>query len=109
MYDLDYDLFSQKIKEDIRRWNLIPVLGFESRIESVKMNILPRVLYLFQTVSVEITDRQFNEWDKLLSRYIWQGKKNKAKISTSTDEKQRRTCTPLPERILYISPTEHFV
>lgn len=44
-------------------WSLIPVLGFESQIESVKMNILAQVLYLFQTVPVEITDNQFNKWD----------------------------------------------
>ena len=58
----------------MRRWNLIPILSFESQIELVKMNILPRILYLFQTLLIEINDEQFNEWDKLLSRYIWQGK-----------------------------------
>ena len=65
LYELNFNSLSQKIKEDIRRWNLISVLGFESQIESVKINILPRVLFLFQTVPVEITDEQFNEWDEL--------------------------------------------
>lgn len=57
----NFNVLCQKIKEDM--WSLIPVLGFESQIESVKMNILAQVLYLFQTVPVEITDNQFNKWD----------------------------------------------
>lgn len=66
LYELNFNLLNQKIKEDIKRWNLIPILSFESRIESVKINILPRVLYLFQTLPNEISDKQFNEWDKLI-------------------------------------------
>ena len=47
LYDQNFNLLNQKIKEDIRSWNFTKVLGFESRIESVKINILPRVLYFF--------------------------------------------------------------
>ncbi len=36
LYNLNFDLLNQKLKEDMRRWNLIPVLSFESRIDSVK-------------------------------------------------------------------------
>lgn len=82
LYDFNFNQLSQKIQEDIKRWNLIPILSFESRIESVKMNILPRVLSFFQTLPVEISDNQFNEWDKLISRYIWQGKKTRKKFQT---------------------------
>ena len=82
LYNLNFDLLNKKLKEDIKRWNLIPILSFESRLESVKMNILPRILYLFQTLPIEINDKQFNEWDKLLSRYIWQGKKPRIRFQT---------------------------
>ena len=82
LYNLNFDLLNKKLKEDMKRWNLIPILSFESRIESVKMNILPRILYLFQTLPIEINDKQFNEWDKLLSRYIWQGKKPRIRFQT---------------------------
>ena len=46
------------------------------------MNILPRLLYLFQTLPVEVTTQQFAEWDKLISRYIWNGKKPRIKYRT---------------------------
>lgn len=82
LYALNFNQLSQKLKEDLKRWNLIPILSFESRIDSVKMNILPRILYLFQTLPIEITEKQFNEWDKLLSRYIWHGRKPRIKFQT---------------------------
>lgn len=70
---------NNKIREDIRRWDLIPFLDFGSRIESVKMVILPRLLYLFQSLPLDIPDQQFQEWDKLISRYIWQGRRPRIK------------------------------
>lgn len=82
LYKLNFDILNKNLKEDVRRWNLVPVLSFESRIETIKMNILPRMLYLFQTLPVEISDKQFSEWDKLLSRYIWQGKKSRIRFQT---------------------------
>lgn len=42
---------------------------------NIKINILPRLLYLFQNLPTEINQNQFNEWDKMLSRYIWKGKR----------------------------------
>ena len=80
--DCNYSPINKKIKEDIARWNLIPFLSFSSRIESIKMNILPRLLYLFQTLPIEIDQKQFNEWDKILSRYIWQGKRPRIRLKT---------------------------
>lgn len=57
----NYPPLDKKIKDDISRWSLIPFFSFSSRILAIKMNILPRMLYLFQTIPVEIPQRQFNE------------------------------------------------
>ena len=46
--NLNYGPLNAKIKSDILRWSLIPFLSLSSRVESVKINILPRLLYLFQ-------------------------------------------------------------
>lgn len=46
------------------------------------MNILPRVLYVFHALPIAITDKQLNEWDKLISRYIWQEKKTRLRFQT---------------------------
>lgn len=79
---INYDPLLSRIKVDIGRWSLIPFMSLTSRVEVIKMNILPRLLYLFQTLPVEVTDREFMEWDKMLSRYIWQGKKPRIRYRT---------------------------
>lgn len=61
--ECNYSSIHQKIREDIARWNLIPFLSLSSRIESIKMNISSRLLYLFQTLPIEINQKQFNEWE----------------------------------------------
>ena len=78
----NYSPIQKKIKEDMARWNLIPYLSFSSRIDSIKMNVLPKLLYIFQTLPIEISQKQFNEWDKILSRYIWQAKKPRIRFKT---------------------------
>ena len=53
-----------------------------SRIDSEKMNILPRYLFLFQALPAEIPSKQFYELNKMTSRFIWQGKKPRVNIKT---------------------------
>ena len=48
LFSVNFLPMNKKIGEDIRRWDLIPFPKFGSHIESVKMVILPRLLYLFQ-------------------------------------------------------------
>lgn len=59
---INYDPLMAKIKSDIQRWNANSFLSFTQRIESLKMNTLPRLL--FQALPVEISTKQFSEWDK---------------------------------------------
>ena len=79
---VNYDPLLSKIKSDIQRWNTNPWLSLSQRVESIKMNILPRLLYLFQALPVEISTKQFSEWNKIISRFIWQGKKPRIRFKT---------------------------
>lgn len=47
----------------MERWSVL-TLDLSSRIEIIKMNVLLRILYLFQSLPVEIPQSQFVEWDK---------------------------------------------
>lgn len=68
------------MKSDLSRWSLLPFLSIAQKVEAIKINVLPRLLYLFQTIPAEIPTRQFQELDKIISRLIWQGRKLQIKF-----------------------------
>ena len=78
----NYEKLINRIKSDISRWNLIPYTSIVQRVEVIKMNVLPSLLYLFLSLPVEVPDTDFKEWDKLISRYIWQGRRPSIRFKT---------------------------
>lgn len=77
----NYVGINSQIKEDLDRWALLP-LELGSRILTIKTNILPRLLYLFQSLPICVPDSQFREWDKMISRFIWNGKAPRVRYKT---------------------------
>lgn len=58
LFDLNYRPINAKIKLDLSRWNTIPFMNLSARVESIRMNILPRLLYLFQTLPINVPSKQ---------------------------------------------------
>lgn len=85
----NYTPLFPNIKKDLEKWNLIPYLSLSQRIETIKMNVLPRFLYLFQTLPVSIPNRLFDEWNKTISRFVWQGKKPHIRFKTLQLSKEK--------------------
>lgn len=63
----------EKTKTDLQRWNNLP-LSLIGRVNSIKMNVLPKFLYLFQSIPLYLPKKFFLLLDKILSQYIWNGK-----------------------------------
>lgn len=57
--EMNYDPLKKQMISDINRWNLIPYPSISSRIDSVRMNIPPELLYLFQSVPIEKPEQYF--------------------------------------------------
>ncbi len=57
-------------KTDLNRWSLLPI-SLAGRINTDKMSVLPRFLFLFQNVPLFIPKSFFKELDKHLSSFIW--------------------------------------
>ncbi len=63
-------------------------MDFVTRIEVIKIKVLPRLLYLFQSIPQMIPETQFRHWDKLISRFIWAGKKPGVRYKTLQLQKE---------------------
>lgn len=74
LFASNYENITKKMNRDLDRWALLP-LDIGERIRSVKMVILPKLLYFFNALPVEIPLKQFREWDKCISRFVWKSNK----------------------------------
>lgn len=81
LFEVNYKQVNRALYDDLDRWGLLP-LDFSGRIRTNKMNIIPRLLYLFTALPVEVPLKQFREWDRHLSRFIWNNKKPRVRYST---------------------------
>ena len=76
------------IKKDLDKWRNLP-LSLLGRISVIKMNVLPRMLFLFQAIPIISSEKPFRDWQKELSNFIWQGRKPRIKFKNLTDSKER--------------------
>uniref|UniRef100_A0AAQ5YGG3 Reverse transcriptase domain-containing protein n=1 Tax=Amphiprion ocellaris TaxID=80972 RepID=A0AAQ5YGG3_AMPOC len=89
LLQVNYEPLSLRITEDLHRWSLIPFLSLTSRVNTIKMSVLPKLLYLFRTLPIEVPEGQFGEWDKQISRFIWQGKRPRIRFGTLQLKKEQ--------------------
>lgn len=81
VYKHNYVPLTCNIKHDMDRWLILP-MNMYNRIELVKMIILPKLLYLFLALPNEVTSKQFNEWNKIISNFIWCKHRPRIKFET---------------------------
>uniref|UniRef100_A0A3B3HJQ5 Reverse transcriptase domain-containing protein n=1 Tax=Oryzias latipes TaxID=8090 RepID=A0A3B3HJQ5_ORYLA len=62
------------IQQDLAKWSPL-YLSLVGRVNVVKMSVLPRFLYLFQSIPVYIPNSYFKKLDSIISAFIWNGKK----------------------------------
>ena len=77
----------ERCKADFARWAALP-LSLIGKLNSVKMNILPKFLYLFQCLPIFITCSFFKTLQRLISDFIWAGKR--ARIRKEFLERPKR-------------------
>lgn len=81
LYDANYVKLLNEIKKDPDRWEIL-TLTLIGRVETVRMNILPRLLFLFQSLPIMVLGSTFKLLDKSIAKFLWQNKKARIKYKT---------------------------
>uniref|UniRef100_A0A671WUW6 Reverse transcriptase domain-containing protein n=1 Tax=Sparus aurata TaxID=8175 RepID=A0A671WUW6_SPAAU len=76
----NYEPMMEEVSEEITRWTSLP-LSTLGRINVVKMTILPKFLYLFQSIPLAPPPLFFPKTRKLLSNFIWNNRKPRLRLS----------------------------
>uniref|UniRef100_A0A672KXY9 Reverse transcriptase domain-containing protein n=1 Tax=Sinocyclocheilus grahami TaxID=75366 RepID=A0A672KXY9_SINGR len=74
LFKLNHAPLLQDIQNNLERWNNLP-LSLIGRISSVKMNILPKINYLFSMIPVTPPPGWFSSLDSIMTKYYWKKRK----------------------------------
>ena len=70
----NYTTLRKEIKDDTNRWKNIPC-SWIRRINIVKMNLLPKAIYRFNSIPIKLPMVFFRELEQKISQFVWKYKK----------------------------------
>lgn len=73
LYSENFSSLVAEIKADFQRWRSLP-LSLIGRINTVKMNVLPKFLFRFQCLPLFLPKSFFKTIDSIISNFLWNGK-----------------------------------
>uniref|UniRef100_A0A672IKH9 Reverse transcriptase domain-containing protein n=1 Tax=Salarias fasciatus TaxID=181472 RepID=A0A672IKH9_SALFA len=68
-----------EMKADFQRWNFLP-LSLIGRINTVKMVVLPKFLFLCQNLPIVLPKAFFKSVDSVISHFLWKGRPPRVRL-----------------------------
>ncbi len=77
----NYNSILAKVSSDLENWSRLPT-SFQACISVIKMNVLPRINLFSCMIPLSPPVGYWNKLDACVSRYIWDGKRPRIKLTT---------------------------
>lgn len=99
LFSNNYEKLWLKIEKDLVKWKSLK-LSLLGRVALIKMSVLLKLTFLFQTIPIVKEKKTFDNWQRKIMRFIWLEKKPRVKLKIMIDE-QKRGGLQVPHLELY--------
>uniref|UniRef100_A0A8C7ZH32 Reverse transcriptase domain-containing protein n=1 Tax=Oryzias sinensis TaxID=183150 RepID=A0A8C7ZH32_9TELE len=73
LYNQNFAKLVEQTTIDLERWSFLP-LSLAGRVGVIKMTVLPKFLFLFQSIPLHLSKSFFKKLDKIILEFIWNKK-----------------------------------